>query len=330
MSSIDTKRNPTSIRETKDSVAGDIESGPSILIEGRERASSAASDSIIFSTFNIRYGAGPRLISGGILRRFGFDKITAAQIDRNLDAAALAFSNCQLMPRADIIAIQEADIETVRAGQRNIPAALGELLSMVVAQAPEHSDPAWPPKPKQWYLDFERPIAPDEAGATGLALLSRFDFTAVARIPLPWTECPSRPRLALASTIQLQYSKILVINVHVDPHAAAAAQLEQHRAILDYARDVDCPVVYAGDFNTLSKSASGAMTDLLHQAGFSTPLPQGLRTWRAGIFGLHTDWIFVRNAAIKRWGVARPLRVSDHWPVWAEINCTGVRNVHGE
>jgi endonuclease/exonuclease/phosphatase family metal-dependent hydrolase len=35
---------------------------------------------------------------------------------------------------------------------------------------------------------------------------------------------------------------------------------------------------------------------------------------------LHADWIFVRNAKAGRWGVARPLSVSDHWPIWAEID----------
>jgi endonuclease/exonuclease/phosphatase family metal-dependent hydrolase len=34
---------------------------------------------------------------------------------------------------------------------------------------------------------------------------------------------------------------------------------------------------------------------------------------------MHADWIFVRGVGIERWGVARPLNVSDHWPIWAEI-----------
>ena len=34
---------------------------------------------------------------------------------------------------------------------------------------------------------------------------------------------------------------------------------------------------------------------------------------------MHADWIFSRGLKITRWGVARPLHVSDHWPIWAEV-----------
>ena len=48
-------------------------------------------------------------------------------------------------------------------------------------------------------------------------------------------------------------------------------------------------------------------------------IPTGTATWRGGGLRMHADWIFVRGVKIERWGVARPLNVSDHWPIWAEI-----------
>jgi endonuclease/exonuclease/phosphatase family metal-dependent hydrolase len=48
-------------------------------------------------------------------------------------------------------------------------------------------------------------------------------------------------------------------------------------------------------------------------------MPSGTPTWRAGLLRLHADWIFVRNARVVRWGVARGRGISDHWPVWAEV-----------
>ena len=41
---------------------------------------------------------------------------------------------------------------------------------------------------------------------------------------------------------------------------------------------------------------------------------------------LHTDWIFARGVGFKRCGVVRPFGVSDHWPVWAEIEMLTTRS----
>jgi len=75
-----------------------------------------------------------------------------------------------------------------------------------------------------------------------------------------------------------------------------------------------------GDFNTLSRRKCLDTRRLLESRGFITPFPTGTATWRGAGIRLHADWIFVRDLNITRWGVARPLNVSDHWPVWAEID----------
>jgi endonuclease/exonuclease/phosphatase family metal-dependent hydrolase len=62
------------------------------------------------------------------------------------------------------------------------------------------------------------------------------------------------------------------------------------------------------------------MRRFLEARGFRTPFQTSTATWRAGLIRLHTDWIFLRGAKVKRYGVARPMGVSDHWPVWAEID----------
>jgi len=54
--------------------------------------------------------------------------------------------------------------------------------------------------------------------------------------------------------------------------------------------------------------------------GFQTPIPTGTPTWRGAGIRLHADWIFYRGLKITNWGVARPLNVSDHWPIWAEVD----------
>ena len=78
-----------------------------------------------------------------------------------------------------------------------------------------------------------------------------------------------------------------------------------------------------GDFNTLIPRARAAARALLESRGFTSPMRSGTGTWRAGPLRLHADWIFVRGVRVTRWGVARGAGISDHWPVWAELEAGG-------
>jgi endonuclease/exonuclease/phosphatase family metal-dependent hydrolase len=151
-------------------------------------------------------------------------------------------------------------------------------------------------------------------------LLSRFPVSCVERVDLPWAECAWRPRLALAATITVGDKSLHIFNSHIDPHATTREQLEQHEAILSHAESVSGPVVLLGDFNTLTRAACAEVRSFLEARGYSTPLPTNAATWRAGLIRLHPDWIFVRGVKVLRWGVARRLGVSDHWPIWVELD----------
>jgi endonuclease/exonuclease/phosphatase family metal-dependent hydrolase len=74
-----------------------------------------------------------------------------------------------------------------------------------------------------------------------------------------------------------------------------------------------------GDFNTLSREKCIETRKFLESRGYTTPIPTGTATWRGAGLRMHADWIFSRALEITRWGVARPLHVSDHWPIWAEV-----------
>jgi endonuclease/exonuclease/phosphatase family metal-dependent hydrolase len=210
----------------------------------------------------------------------------------------------------------------VRAGGRHVARELAAVLRMNYARAgmcvPRGEAP---PKSKQWWLDFEESIGMDEAGDTGVAILSRLPLSDVSRVELPWSECAWRPRLALAADLTLGAKRLHIFNAHIDPHATVAGQLAQHEAILARAdaHGLDDATILLGDFNTLAKESRHATRRLLESRGYTSPLPTGTPTWRVGLYRLHADWIFVRGARVLRWGVARPLSVSDHWPVWAEI-----------
>jgi endonuclease/exonuclease/phosphatase family metal-dependent hydrolase len=263
------------------------------------------------------------LISGSLLRRVGIKRPRSRPrlVARHLRRAALAFTDGKRLPPADIVALQEADKETARAGRHHIARELASALGMHYASAVAGLPRDEEPQSKQWYLDFEEHIAPDDTGDTGIALLSRLPLMQVERLDLPWTECAWRPRLALAATVQASPQQQLhLFNSHIDPHASIEEQLEQHKAVLDRASQLEGPTILLGDFNTLSKRSCVEMRTLLESQGYTTPFATNVATWHAGLIRLHTDWIFVRGAHVIRSGVARPLGVSDHWPVWVEIN----------
>jgi endonuclease/exonuclease/phosphatase family metal-dependent hydrolase len=139
-------------------------------------------------------------------------------------------------------------------------------------------------------------------------------------VELPWFECAWRPRLALGATLRLGSRRVRLFNSHIDPHARVEGQLAQHAAILARAAETEGePIVLLGDFNTLKPESQTATRRFLEEHGYTSPIPTGTPTWRAGLYRLHADWIFTRGLRVVRWGVARPLSVSDHWPVWAEI-----------
>ncbi len=276
----------------------------------------------VVATFNIRYAVGRFLISGGLLRKAGLalNRPRPPVVAKHIATTAAMLTDGRLMPRADIIALQEADRATVRAGGHHVARELAQALAMRYAHAAMHIPRGEEPKDRQWYLDFEERIGLDDAGDTGVAVLSRLPLAHARRVDLPWTECAWRPRLALACSVAVGTHTLQVFNTHIDPHANVAEQLAQHKAIL-----AECnqqrgePAILLGDFNTLFPKSRTATRRLLEAHGFTTPMPTGTATWRAGLLRLHADWLFVRDARVVRWGVARPLNVSDHWPVWAEI-----------
>lgn len=283
-------------------------------------ALSAARTKLVVATYNIRYAVGSFLITGSLLRRVGLKRPRRrhALVSRHIRAAVRALTNGARMPPVDVLALQEADRLTARSGHVHVARELAEGMHVHYAHAPFDAPQDEEPVSKQWYLDFEERLLHDDAGATGIAMLSRLPLTDVSRIELPWTECPSRPHLALESKVSLAGRNLYLYNAHIDPHAGHEAQLAQHLAILAQADKREAAVLL-GDFNTLSSTSRVHMRGLLEAHGYTTPFADGTATWRAGLIRLHTDWIFVRGVSVIRYGVARGLGVSDHWPVWAEL-----------
>jgi len=215
--------------------------------------------------------------------------------------------------------LQEADKQTARTGGHHVAKELANEMRMHWAHAPAGIPRGIAPMKRQWWLDFEEPIDLHDRGDTGVALLSRLPLRDVKRIDLPWQECPWRPRLAMAATLSIGPHQIRLFNAHVDPHAASDGQLAQLEVIAAEAETATVPTIILGDFNTLSRQKCLDTRQFLEAQGYSTPYRTGTATWRGAGLRMHADWIFTRGVRVERWGVARPLNVSDHWPIWVEV-----------
>ncbi len=294
-----------------------LEFGP----QNKHSPSDSKSDRLVVASYNIRYARGPYLISGGLRRKLGLMSLRhrPQHVARLIADAARVFSEAELLPRVDVLALQEADKRTVRTGGHHVAQELASQLDMNWVHAPAGIPRGRKPVQRQWWLDFEEPIGLTDSGDTGVALLSRLPMTDVTRIDLPWHECQWRPKLAMAATISVGPQQLRLFNAHIDPHAAINGQLAQLEVVAAEAKATTLPTIILGDFNTLSRQKCIDTRKFLESEGYTTPYPTGTATWRGGGLRMHANWIFVRGVKIERWGVARPLNVSDHWPIWAEI-----------
>jgi endonuclease/exonuclease/phosphatase family metal-dependent hydrolase len=286
---------------------------------------------LIIATYNIRYAVGSFLISGSLLRRVGlrWPARRPRLVSKNIQKAARVLNGGGRMPRPDIVALQEADKSTARAGGIHVARELARELHMNYAHASLKLPRDEEPKSNKWYLDFEQHIDRNDPGDTGLAMLSRLPLDDVSRLDLPWAECAWRPRMALETIVRMGGQQLRIYNAHIDPHAGTDEQLHQHAAIIKRAGAYEGPTILLGDFNTLTSESRVRMRGLLESHGYTTPFVDGTATCRAGPIRLHTDWIFVRGARITRHGVARSRGVSDHWPVWAEIDLSDKDSSNG-
>ncbi len=277
---------------------------------------------LIIASYNIRYARGPHLISGGLIRKVGLLNLQKrpALVARNIKTAAETFSENRLLPAVDVLTLQEADKRTIRTGGHHVASELAAELKMNWVHAPAGIPRGIKPVTRQWWLDFEEPIELHDEGDTGVALLSRLPLSDVTRIDLPWHEFPRRPRRAKAATVSAGRHQLRIFNAHVDPHAAADGQLQQLEAIAERAALSELPTLILGDFNTLSDKKCKETRGYLESKGYETAFPTGTATWRGAGLRLHADWVFAKGVAIERWGVAKPLGVSDHWPIWVEVD----------
>jgi endonuclease/exonuclease/phosphatase family metal-dependent hydrolase len=231
---------------------------------------------------------------------------------------------------ADILILQEADLNARRSQRLNIAEEIARKLQMNYVFGRE----------------FEELVQGSEASPAyhGQATLSRWPicnprlirFSRQSNFWQPrWFLPRIEPfqerlggRIALVTEIDVAGSKLLIYNLHLESRGNDGLRLSQIEEVLSDAacQDPQCPLVVAGDFNLDASrdAASAALT----MAGFQDAIEaRGTPTTPSrSLFepGRRIDWAFVRGPVRAGSGrVHDQVKASDHYPV--SFNLTASR-----
>jgi endonuclease/exonuclease/phosphatase family metal-dependent hydrolase len=210
---------------------------------------------------------------------------------------------------ASIIGLQEADRNKKRSGFTNTARLVADELGMYYAWAA-------PPLSEK---------SKDREEETGVAILSPYPLTDVVRLVLPNEGPGGRRRAGLGASLRIGSSVIRVYSAHCETRIPTQKKREQLEAVLNDLKNYTrvSNVVVLGDFNTLEPQAIENTTQLFTEAGFETPFPNSMKTWKTFVLELKLDWIWLRGLRPSDYGVDRKVRYSDHFPLWLKINLDG-------
>lgn len=210
--------------------------------------------------------------------------------------------------RPDLVALQEVDLGTARAGGVDQAARLGELTGM------EHA--------------FVPALLSHDGGQYGLALLSRHPILSAARVPLP---SAGEQRILALFEVELDPAHVLPFAVTHFGVTGAAERQEQAAAVLAALAGRPAAIL-AGDLNATSSEASvaalrGALGDAWSRGGSGSgnTVDALFPTRRIDYLLLGADWT-ARVAA--RVPAAR--LESDHRPVVASLILPWSQTVFGD
>jgi endonuclease/exonuclease/phosphatase family metal-dependent hydrolase len=204
---------------------------------------------------------------------------------------------------ASIIGLQEVDRKKKRTAHTNTARVIAEALGMNYAWAA-------PPSKKG-----------EEEEETGVAILSPYALSDVERLVLPHEGPGKRRRTAIGATVNIGGMSVRFYSVHAETRMPLAKKVEHWNAVLeDLKRHPKVAhAVVLGDFNTIKGKDVRAARKLFTEAGFATPFPDDLKTWRTFVFEMKLDWLWLRGLEAGEFGIDKKIGLSDHWPLWVKI-----------
>ena len=230
---------------------------------------------------------------------------------------------------ADILTLQEVDLNARRTGNRNVAEEIARRLKLNYVYGPEYQEMAEGVRGNRAY--------------TGQATLSRWPirnsrvirFTAQSGFWEPRWYKPNLPvfqerignRIALFSEIDVAGRSVAVFNLHLESRGANRLRVAQLAETLAYAGryPAPLPVLIAGDLNLDVSGEQSAMAirgagflDAVDTARVPTTIRKGLHPGRS------IDRILVRVGFASTDGVVHDqVRASDHFPISCSVSLTG-------
>ncbi len=172
------------------------------------------------------------------------------------------------------------------------------------------------------------------SGTHGLAILSRFPIKKTLSIQLPGYKLPFllQTRIALAAGIKIAGVNITVCNIHLDTRLNPKQRMHQlNECLIRLKEDYGQNIIIGGDFNTIpfrtvargmpifySNQAKHLHKNMLNMGFKHFCKPQSY-TMKSGLLKMKLDHIYTDCLPITKSGVEKNIYVSDHKPIWADI-----------
>jgi endonuclease/exonuclease/phosphatase family metal-dependent hydrolase len=238
----------------------------------------SGSDSVVILSYNIHHGQGTDDV---------FDLPRLAQI--------ILGSN------ADLVALQEVDVRTQRAGGVDQAAELARLTQMHVSFAKA--------------IDFS-------GGEYGDAVLSRYPIVATQNLSLA-AEPHHETRSAAVVIVALPQSgrQIRFVSTHLDHTSDSADRIAQAKQLLERlytGPQSDLPTIVVGDMN----AQPGSEPMKVFRRKLKSAAPTGTLTYPADQPTIQIDWILMSAShpwVVRDFGVLPETVASDHRPLWARL-----------
>lgn len=167
----------------------------------------------------------------------------------------------------------------------------------------------------------------------GLAILSKFPIEAHQTMELSPEKLHfrSRRRIAIRADIKLQNTTVRIYNIHLDTRLNTPERIDQLSPVLSAIQNDDIKTILGGDFNTapfrMIKNIIPVsyddqwqqIHDYLKTKKLTTKQYPKIHTFKAGPSKWRLDDIYTSQLEISDYGVFNHDRISDHFPVWADI-----------
>jgi endonuclease/exonuclease/phosphatase family metal-dependent hydrolase len=235
------------------------------------------------------------------------------EYSEHLDEQLAALTTHANLADADVYLLSEVDRCSERNGMRRAARELAEGLEGVYLYGIEYVE-----------LEIDRVAG----GDTGQAIVSRRPLSGAAlschSSQFDWLASEDQPRLGqrvvLHADVPIGPTSARVYAVHLESNDLAGdKRAVQAKELLDQAqlRACDRPQILAGDFN--APYCGAPELEILRDAGFVDAVGLAGDTEPTSSNGFRLDYVWTRGFRVVAGGAPRDLGVSDHDPVWVEL-----------